>query len=635
MTTYNELAGYRVNYLSTDPTLNSGNEGQVWYNSTSGTLKSLVQLKAWSAGGNMATARRGSANMGTQTAGAVAGGQAAPAYTNATEEYSGYTWAAGGNLNTTRAFLAGAGTQTTGLAFGGEAPPDSAATEEYNGSSWTSNPTGLNTARRNIAGCGLQTAGLGFGGIAGTTNQSATESYNGSTWTSVNSLNTARTTAGAGTQTAALAIGGPSAVVESWNGTSWTNGPSLVTQIDGNAAAGIQTNAITFGGYVPPGVTLTAITQQYDGSAWATVPSLATARRELMGMGTAQAALAAGGFTPPTFSAATEEFNSSINAITNAVWASGGNVSTARTYLASAATQNDIGLIFGGQTVPLGAGIPQSTATEEYDGSAWTNGGSLPVSISRMAGFGTQTAALGAGGYSFPTPISTPGSSYVRNAYTYDGSTWTAGTQLGTSRDGAQGAGIQTAGIVFGGLAGPNASPGPYATQASAATESWNGSSWTTVNSMNQIRTGFAGTGTQTSAMASGGGSFPQSLSYIATTEKWNGTSWSTTDNMPRGLQYHNMFGTAALAIFAGGVFGPNPSSPGTSGMNNQSYEYNGTSFSSVAQNASNHFGAGGSGSGSSGLIASGASAYATMNSATEEYVGGTSVTTASTLTTS
>jgi hypothetical protein len=210
-----------------------------------------------------------------------------------------------------------------------------------------------------------------------------------------------------------------------------------------------------------------------------------------------------------------------------------------------------------------------------------------------------------------------------------------AGTQLGTSRDGAQGAGIQTAGIVFGGLAGPNPSPGPYATQASAATESWNGSSWTTVNSMNQIRTGFAGTGTQTSAMASGGGSFPQSLSYIATTEKWNGTSWSTTDNMPRGLQYHNMFGTAALAIFAGGVFGPNPSSPGTSGMNNQSYEYNGTSFSSVAQNASNHFGAGGSGSGSSGLIASGASAYATMNSATEEYVGGTSVTTASTLTTS
>jgi hypothetical protein len=67
MTTYNELAGYRVNYLSTDPTLNSGNEGQVWYNSTSGKLKALVQIKSWSAGGNMATARANPAGAGTQT----------------------------------------------------------------------------------------------------------------------------------------------------------------------------------------------------------------------------------------------------------------------------------------------------------------------------------------------------------------------------------------------------------------------------------------------------------------------------------------------------------------------------------------------------------------------------------------
>ena len=91
MTTYNELAGLRVNYLSSDPTLNSGNEGQVWYNSTSGTLKSLVQIKAWSAGGNMTTARRLMASAGTQTAAFGAGGLTT-VNTNATEEYSGYTW---------------------------------------------------------------------------------------------------------------------------------------------------------------------------------------------------------------------------------------------------------------------------------------------------------------------------------------------------------------------------------------------------------------------------------------------------------------------------------------------------------------------------------------------------------------
>jgi hypothetical protein len=74
MTTYNELAGFRVNYLSSDPTLNSGNEGQVWYNSTSGQLKSLVQIKSWSAGGNLGTARRQLAGAGTQTAGLAFGG---------------------------------------------------------------------------------------------------------------------------------------------------------------------------------------------------------------------------------------------------------------------------------------------------------------------------------------------------------------------------------------------------------------------------------------------------------------------------------------------------------------------------------------------------------------------------------
>jgi hypothetical protein len=66
MTTYNELAGLRVNYLGSDPTLNTGNEGQVWYNSTTGTLRALVQLKAWSAAGNLSTAvRYASAGAGT------------------------------------------------------------------------------------------------------------------------------------------------------------------------------------------------------------------------------------------------------------------------------------------------------------------------------------------------------------------------------------------------------------------------------------------------------------------------------------------------------------------------------------------------------------------------------------------
>ena len=130
MTTYSDIRGYRVKYLASDPTLNTSTEGQVWYNSTSGTLKSLVQIKAWSAGGNMGTARKSLGGAGTQTAALGFGGNTTVSVNN-TEEYSGYTWASGGNLTTARQYLAGCGTQTLALAIATN--PLATATEEFTG----------------------------------------------------------------------------------------------------------------------------------------------------------------------------------------------------------------------------------------------------------------------------------------------------------------------------------------------------------------------------------------------------------------------------------------------------------------------------------------------------------------------
>jgi hypothetical protein len=39
------------------------------------------------------------------------------------------------------------------------------ATEEYDGTSWATSPGSLNTARGYFAGCGTQTAALAFGGL--------------------------------------------------------------------------------------------------------------------------------------------------------------------------------------------------------------------------------------------------------------------------------------------------------------------------------------------------------------------------------------------------------------------------------------------------------------------------------------
>ena len=47
MATYEEIYGKRVDVLSSDPTLNSASEGQVWYNSSTGALKTVVSFGAW------------------------------------------------------------------------------------------------------------------------------------------------------------------------------------------------------------------------------------------------------------------------------------------------------------------------------------------------------------------------------------------------------------------------------------------------------------------------------------------------------------------------------------------------------------------------------------------------------------
>jgi hypothetical protein len=43
--------------------------------------------------------------------------------------------------------------------------------------------------------------------------------------------------------------------------------------------------------------------------------------------------------------------------------------------------------------------LPNTAATEEYDGTNWTSVNSLNTGRVSLAGCGTQTAALGFGGY--------------------------------------------------------------------------------------------------------------------------------------------------------------------------------------------------------------------------------------------
>lgn len=306
MTTFKEIRGTAIQSVSSDPT--NPEVGQIWYNNTIGVLKGYVFVaNAWSAGANLSTdaGQRGGCG-GDQNSGLCFGG-APPtsAGTTSTEEYNGSAWTAGGNLGTARHAFACAGTQTAGLGAGGykgpPAPIISNSTEEYDGSAWAAGGN-MGTARYRLSGCGTQTSALAFGGSIPTDPIGPvvnTEEYNGTSWSPGGNLGTARQLAGsAGIQTAGLAFGGNAPprtnVTEEYDGSIWTAGGNLPTSLSGMGGVGTQNDALGFGGTTP--TTSQTSTVNYNGSTWTTNPaSLTTARNQSASAGTVTSALAMAG----------------------------------------------------------------------------------------------------------------------------------------------------------------------------------------------------------------------------------------------------------------------------------------------------------------------------------------------------
>ena len=274
-------------------------------------------------------------------------------------------WATGNAMNVGRSRGGGCGTQTSAVAFGGQGPssPRITATEIYNGV-WTASGN-MAMGRNSLGSCGTQTAALAFGGD-GPSLTGATEKFGGSTWTTnPSSMTYGRAyLKGAGIQTAAVAFGGENAptgptifygYTENFNGSVWTNGGNLNQPRYNIGGAGTQTSALCFGGTNnspsnPPTFVAGQFTEQYNGSTWTSNPAT---------------------FNPPS----------------------------GRSDMAAAGASNTSAIAMGGS--PSG-----SNTVETFNGSAWTVTTALNNSTGRrsMSGAGTQTAALGFGGYTTTTP---------------------------------------------------------------------------------------------------------------------------------------------------------------------------------------------------------------------------------------
>ena len=319
MTDYKTIFGKKIKFQTTDLTMSTATEGELFYSDTDSEFKVGANIGSTSSSNNLNTGRYSIGSAGTLTAGLAAGGDLFPTPhpsrgSNATEEYDGTSWTSGNNIGTGRSFFASCGTQTAAIGSAGYpfTGPTTTATEEYDGTNWTAG-TAVPTACEAGDHFGTQTASIFIeGGLPGPSYPSSAYTQTGGSWTSIPSLNNTKNYGAVtnGTTTAGIRVGGGHPVqshVEEWDGSSWTSSTAFPTPTYNNAgnSCGTQTDMVVAGG--SPGTQITI----WDGSAWAIDPaSLATSRAgRPASAGTSTAFYVAGGTGQET---ATEEYSKTV-----------------------------------------------------------------------------------------------------------------------------------------------------------------------------------------------------------------------------------------------------------------------------------------------------------------------------------
>jgi hypothetical protein len=166
----------------------------------------------------------------------------------------------------------------------------------------------------------------------------------------------------------------------------------------------------------------------------------------------------------------------------------------------------------------------------------WASGGNLNTAQIEPTTFGSQTATISAGGQ-YPPP-------YSNQTESYNGSTWTIVNSMPTTRYGSGGAGTATAGLIFGNLLG---------TAPTNSTISWDGTNWSVdPATLNTGRGLLRGCGTQTAAFGVGG----NTTVVTGATESYNGTVWTELNDLNTARYQTNTFGTQTAATAAGGYDG-------------------------------------------------------------------------------
>jgi hypothetical protein len=179
-------------------------------------------------------------------------------------------------------------------------------------------------------------------------------------------------------------------------------------------------------------------------------------------------------------------------------------------------------------------GVTNLGTTELSNGISWTtSAATLPTARTNLASSGIQNSSLIFGGFTTTNSAATE---------RFNGTSFSNTGNLTTARSNLGGAGIENAALAFG---------GSVSGTASNVTEKFNGSIWSTSGSYGSAPVLTAGAGTQNAALGFGGGSTLTTTSAI--TIKFNGSIWNNAANMNTARRELGGSGTQNAALSFGG----------------------------------------------------------------------------------
>ena len=322
---------------------------------------------------------------------------------------------------------------------------------------------------------------------------------------------------------------------------AWASGGTMNNPYSASGGDGGTSSAAFAAGGASGGYNTTH--EQYDGSTWTTATGMNTARGYGGAGGTTTAAfVATGRINPTSVTANTELWNGSA-------WTEVNNVNTGRFATGGGIGTQTAGLIAPGSTVPT-----VIDSVESWDGTNWTAVTTYPGSAHEgIILFGTNTSAIFAGGYGGP-PGRGGDALYKDAVFEWNGSTFSAETNLPTIRGNAAGVGTTTDGLVSGGWEGSVPAGGTVAN-----TTYYDGTTWTELNNLATAAQGWGSSkgGATSDTIVFGGGN--------ALTEEWTTAPAPSFQQENLGQVFYNSTSNAFKVTkinYSAGTWASNTVSP-------------------------------------------------------------------------